>query len=199
MTLSCEKAFVVVDVIRDDVSSKTRGVDAFSLALIRSERQIRRIFTNIVFQATAFERSQAQVPKLREVLAKRRNLYFHHFRVSFDELVGIPISTLVDNFPHLSGRMDEATSFRNKIFHGQLTGRGLSTAELLSLENDIRTWCLNLSDGAHERFGYDGFAGDTSFTKSGRQDISQLVDRKIGSVDDYRTFLIQLEKKGRAR
>ncbi|WP_311272276.1 MULTISPECIES: hypothetical protein [unclassified Rhizobium] len=191
MTKSCEAAFAVVDLIRKDDASRTRGVDAFCLALIRSERQIRRIFTNLVFQSSAFDRHN--VPKLRETLGKRKRLFFRHFQISFKELVDIPISDLIADFERLSIRMIEATEYRNKLFHGQLTGGSLTTSYLLSLEDDIRAWCYSLSDRSHERFGYDGFAGSTSFMKTGRSELSLLVSQKIPSVEDYAAFLVRLE------
>jgi hypothetical protein len=85
MTASCEKAFAVIDTIRNDQNSSTQGVDAFSLALIRSERQIRRVFTNLVFQASAFERKD--IDRLKNTLTSRRYLYFRHFKVAVEELV----------------------------------------------------------------------------------------------------------------
>ena len=193
MTKSCEDAFAVVDLIRSDKASRTYGVDAFSLALIRSERQIRRIFTNLIFQAEAFDRQN--VPDLRKTLGKRKRLFFRHFQLGFKEIIDIPISDLVADFDRLSNRMIEATKYRNKLFHGQLTGDSLTTALLLSMEDDIRAWCYSLSDRSHERFGYDGFAGDTSFKKTDRSELSLAVSQKISSVEDYAAFLKRLEAK----
>lgn len=197
MTESCEKAFAVIDAIRNDQNSRTRGVDAFSLALIRSERQIRRIFTNLVFQGSAFERKH--VDDLKNTLTNRRYLYFRHFRVAFQELVGIPIADLVADYDRLSKRLEAAEAYRNKLFHGQLTGDSLTTSRLLLLEDDIRAWCFTLSDNAHERFGYDGFSGGTSFIKNGRHEISGAIDKKITSIETYEAFLKGLEDRREKR
>ncbi|CAN7445923.1 hypothetical protein LJR255_002879 [Pararhizobium sp. LjRoot255] len=197
MTKSCENAFAIVDLIRNDEASGTCGVDAFSLALIRSERQIRRVFTNLVFQASAFERKD--VNELKDTLAKRKRLYFRHFKVAFEQLIGIPISALVVDFDRLSDRMEEAAKYRNKLFHGQLTGDSLTTSRLLSLEDDVRAWCLSLSDSSNERFGYDGFAGSTSFVKNGKPEISKIVDQRISSIGAYGAFLKELEGKAQRK
>lgn len=197
MTESCEKAFAVVDQIRIDNESSTRGVDAFSLALIRSERQIRRIFTNLVFQASAFGRKD--VNDLKNTLTSRRHLYFRHFMVAFEGLVGIPISDLVADYDRLSKQLEVAEGYRNKLFHGQLTGDSLTTDCLLSLEGDVRAWCYSLADNAHERFGYDGFSGGTSFIKNDRPKISDAIDKKITSIDTYDAFLKELEGPRRKR
>lgn len=193
VTKSCEEAFAVVDAIRDDRESRTRGVDAFALALIRSERQIRRIFTNVVYQASAFER--AHVCELNEALSQRRRLYFQNFQNAFAKLIGVAISELIADYSRLGQRLIEAKAYRDKLFHGQLTGDSLTTEHLLLLEDDIRLWCVNLSDGAQARFGYDGFEGDTSFVKTGRAEITAAVDMKIASIEDYREFLVALEAR----
>lgn len=193
MTKECDDTFVVIDTIRNDVSSKTRGVDAFSLAWIRAERQIRRLLTSLVFQSSSFD--QADVPQLMEALAKSRPyIYFRHFKASFQELVAVQIANLVTDYARLDGRMDEAWKYRQKIFHGQLTNDRLTTGDLLALEDDIRIWCKNLADGAQARFGYDGFSGKSSFEKRGRADIVALVDAKIKSVAEYQAFLKALAR-----
>lgn len=191
MTASCKNAFAIIDAIRDDPNSRTQGVDAFSLALIRSERQIRRLFTNLVFQASAFEHKD--IDGLKNTLTSRRHLYFRHFKMAFEELVGIPISDLVANYDRFSKQLEVAAGHRNKLFHGQLTGNSLTTSCLLSLEDDIRAWCYSLADNAHESFGYDGFSGGTSFIKNGRQEISDAIDKKITSIETYDAFLERLE------
>ncbi len=193
MTTSFENAFAIIDVIREDEASTTRGVDALSLALLRSERQIRRLFTSLVFQASAFERKD--VDTLKDILAKKKRQYFRHFRISFEELVGIPISALVNDFDRLSDKMDLVGAYRNKLFHGQLTGDSLTTKHLLALEDDIPAWCGNLSDGAYQRFIYDGFEGSTSFTKRNTPEITKTIDEKLTSIGDYRAFLKELEGK----
>ncbi|RVN37949.1 hypothetical protein [Sinorhizobium meliloti] len=131
---------------------------------------------------------------MKTIMAARRGLYFSNFMRAFDEL-GLPsIPVVVDNFEVLSARMAEATRYRNKIFHGQLTGVSLDTERLLSLEADVRGWCKSLAVGADARFGYDGFYGFTSFFKGDRTEIIEAVDVKLKSLDDYDGLLRQLER-----
>jgi hypothetical protein len=92
-----------------------------------------------------------------------------------------------------------AEGYRNKLFHGQLTGDSLTTDRLLSLEGDVRAWCYSFSDNAHKRFGYDGFSGGTSFIKTNRPNISDAVDKKITSIAAYDTFLKELEGRHKKR
>ena len=148
MTDACDETFKIVDEIRK-TESRTKGVDAFSLAWIRAERQIRRLLTSLVFQAKVFDESHT--PALVKTLQdkKRPYLYFSHFRDSIFALAAIPIGDLVGkDYVRLNERMNEAWKYRQKIFHGLLTGDRLTTGELLSLEDDIRAWCKNLSNGA---------------------------------------------------
>jgi len=49
-------------------------VDPFALALLKAERQMRRLFTHLVYQSSAFDR--ADVCSLRDVLVENRNIYF---------------------------------------------------------------------------------------------------------------------------
>ena len=51
--MSCEQEFQTVDlIVKSD--AETRGVDAFALSLIKAERQIRKLFTYLMFQFPAF-------------------------------------------------------------------------------------------------------------------------------------------------
>lgn len=186
MTEGCDIAFRVVEIIAETQQSRTQGLDAFSLSLIRCEGQLRRLFTNLVFQASAFDRTH--VDQLKAALAARSTIYFRHFKIGIEELSGVALSELVNDFDSLSERLAVATGYRNKLFHGQLTGSSLQTDELLSIARDIRLWCGRLSDGAEVRFGYDGFSG-SSFCKRGIDDMTRSVDARIASVADYETLL----------
>ncbi len=192
MTNACDEAFRIVEAVGQDRRSRTRGLDAFSLSLIRCEGQLRRIFTSLVFQASAFERPD--VDTLRSALAARSTIYFKHFKIGIPDLVGIGIEELIGDFALLDARLTEATLHRNKLFHGQLTDSSLGTEQLLSMAHDIRTWRERLSDGAQERFGYDGFSG-SSFRKRGVDEITGSVDAKITSLADYKAFLANLPSR----
>ena len=58
-------------------SAESRGVAAFALSVIKAERQIRKLFTHLVFQAPAFD--SADIQNLRKVLADNRDVYFEGF------------------------------------------------------------------------------------------------------------------------
>jgi predicted nucleic acid-binding Zn ribbon protein len=71
MTESCDNAFRVVETLAETQRSRTGGVDAFSLSLIRCESQLRRLFTSLVFQGSAFDRTHVDQLKAALVLGRR--------------------------------------------------------------------------------------------------------------------------------
>jgi hypothetical protein len=161
--MSVAQEFATVDVLLAS-SAETRGVDAFALALLKAERQIRRLFTFLVYQSPAF--GPRDVPELRATLGSDRFVYFNGFIRGIDLLCQCSIESLVGNeYSRLRARLDECTEYRGKIFHGQLTDRYLTREELVALVVDIREWCDRLATGAGDEFGYDGFRRG-SFTKS---------------------------------
>jgi hypothetical protein len=79
--MNYEAEFKTVDLIMQS-SAKTRGVDAFALALIKAERQIRKLFTHLIYQFPCFGASNVRT--LRETLAANRRVYFAGFVNGFD-------------------------------------------------------------------------------------------------------------------
>jgi hypothetical protein len=59
-------------------------VDAFVLSLIKAERQVRKLFTHLVYQYPAFGGSD--VSPLREALVASRRVYFEGFVAGLDAL-----------------------------------------------------------------------------------------------------------------
>lgn len=178
--------FKTVDLIIES-ETETLGVDAFALALIKAERQVRRLLTHLIFQFPCFE--ERDIPTLREALGASRRVYFDGFEKGINALSPTLTSEMIGaEYPLLNIQLKEAIDHRNKIFHGQLTSRGLSRDDLLSYVENIRSWCQSLAKGGLSEFGYDGFARD-SFRKSDRANIASRLRMQIGSIDDYRNFI----------
>jgi hypothetical protein len=188
MTAHYIEEFETVDLL---VKSKagTRGVDAFSLSLIKAERQIRKLVTHLVYQFPCF--GPSDVPNLRQTLYNNRCVYFDGFEKGFDALYPHSVSNLIGpEYQRLKDRIGEATGHRNKIFHGQLTSKCLSRADLEGYVDDIRAWCAALANGADGEFHYDGF-GRNSFRKAAAADLSKRLKVQIGSNADYEQFVVQ--------
>lgn len=184
--MSASSEFETVEIL---VSSKTAtlAVDAFALSLIKAEKQLRKLFTHLIFQMPCFTSSDIYL--LREMLADNKKIYFEGLENGIDSLTDVSIEQLVgEDYSALRERIGEAILHRNKIFHGQLTDKFLSREELLSLVNDIKKWCFLLAKGAMENFGYDGF-GRNSYQK--RSDVGVVIKykAKILNLDDYSNFI----------
>ena len=184
--MNIDKEFDTVDAVIES-KAHTFGVDAFALSLIKAERQARKLFTYVVYQFPSFSKKDVQA--LRETLENYRSIYFSEFLIGFDALYPKSIETLIGpDYKRLKARLDESTSYRNKIFHGQLTQKNLSRQELLSLVKDIRIWCESLGAAAVEELKYDGF-GRNSFRKSSNVDLWRRLKVEFKCVDDYKQFI----------
>jgi hypothetical protein len=69
MTADYATEFETVDIVIKS-GAETSGVDAFALALIKAERQIRKLVTHLVYQFPCF--GPSDVPSLRQALATSR-------------------------------------------------------------------------------------------------------------------------------
>jgi len=184
--MSTEEEFATVSLILGS-RAETRGVDAFALSLIKAERQTRKLVTHLVYQFPAF--GPSDVSALRGALGASHRVYFDGFLRGFDALYPRTIEALVGpDYARLEARLDEAIDHRNKIFHGQLTARSLSTQDLVDLVTDINLWCASLGAGAVAEVGYDGFERD-SFRKSAIPDLWKRYKMQFVSVADYQAFI----------
>lgn len=164
----------------------TRGVDAFALALIKAEKQMRRLVTHLVYQSPAF--GITDKPTLRDALESSKAVYFDGLEHGFDALYPTSVKGLIGGeYQRLSEQLCKARTYRNKIFHGQLTADGLSTAQLVGLVSGIRRWCEKLSDACYNEFGYEGFSN--SFRKSKLIGFHSKLQIRLDSVKDYKDFI----------
>ncbi len=158
-----QEQFKTVDLLLNS-TCETRGVDAFSLAVIKAERQIRRIFTHLLYQSSTF--SESDIPQLKEVLASNRGVDFKGSINGFNALYPRTIEEIFGEQYQLSfSAMRESVKYRNKLFHGQLTGKHLTRNELYDVILNIEQWCSTLAEKTREELGYDGFARN-SYQKS---------------------------------
>lgn len=189
--MSLFREFENIDILLNN-RTETTGVDCFSLAVIKLERQMRRLFTHSVFQFPCFTTSD--IPALRKALLNQKRAYFEGFIRGMDALHPQPVSQLVGaDYATLYPIVLRATEYRNKIFHGQLTTKALNTTELLSIVESIRDWCRLLGASTERYFGYAGFT--SSFRKA--PDLSFLSSYRatLSNIQDYEAFLVQHVKR----
>lgn len=180
------KEFETVDLIIGS-NAETLGIDAFALSLIKAERQIRKLFTFLVFQSPNFDCSH--IGELRETLAGNGGVYFKGFIDGINALSKHSVKDLVgEKHDSLLARLEEATLYRNKIFHGQLTSHYLEREDLMALVADIREWCELLAASADSKFGYDGFRRD-SFQKSSMPEIATRLKIEFADISSYKKLI----------
>ncbi|MBB6580362.1 hypothetical protein [Ralstonia solanacearum] len=92
--MSFTDEFAVVDLVLGS-QLPTRSVDAFALSVVKMDRQLRRLFTYLVFQSPAF--TLEHIGELRAVLGASRQAYFEGFERGFNALYQHPIEHLVGN------------------------------------------------------------------------------------------------------
>lgn len=178
--------FDTIDLLLNS-DAQTRAVDAFALAVIKIERQLRKIFTYLVYQAECF--GCDDVSELRNTLFLNKGIYFSQTESCFNALSAIPIEEMIGkDYECLRGRIQEAIGYRNKIFHGQLTQKNLTAIDLENLIVDMRRWSEILATTADQHFGYDGIKRN-SFHKAASADIHSLIKIKLTSIKDYAGLL----------
>lgn len=183
--MSIDSEFATVDLVAN-AGVATSGIDAFALSIIKAERQIRRLFTHIVFQCPAFTR--ADIPTLRTALWENKQCYFEGFERGIDGFLPMPLDQLVGvHYQPLRLSIDDAIEVRNKVFHGQLTNQSLSQPDLLVHVGNVRAWCQAIANAGTQAVGYDGFRRN-SFRK-GRVDVALTFKRTLPNVAEYRRFL----------
>ncbi|MNJ87958.1 hypothetical protein D3C87_54940 [compost metagenome] len=185
--------FQSVDLILNS-TFETRGVDAFALSLIKAERQIRKIFTFLVYQSAQI--NAHDISNLKRVLQENKQCYFEGFERGIDQISIKTVAEMIgERYGELRSQLEIATSYRNKIFHGQITGHSLQREDLVLLAQDIRTWCSLLSDACLSDFGFDGFLRN-SFRKS-EAEGHRFIRLSFNGVDDFAIFVAQQVQRRR--
>jgi len=180
-----EEEFKTVNALLNS-NFETRAIDAFVISLIKVERQIRRIFTFLIYQNEKYKIGD-QI-QLRDVLSRNKNLYFEHFIIGIDRCYFKTVSQVYgkeynSDLRALKGLRRE----RNKIFHGQLTDSNLSRNDLIDRVVLMKKWASNVARTFSLEIGYDGFARN-SYRKSKRK-LNIINTEKFGTIERYSAFL----------
>lgn len=188
MNTNLDEEFRPVDHILGS-DHRSRGVDAFTLTYLRAERQIRKLFTHLVFQSDAFDHGNSR--ELRQTLYQAPDVSFKKLATGIATLSDVTVPEMVGTeHNRLLAVLRQAKSYRDKLFHGQLPDQYVSTEEFIALEADIRAWCRLLAAGAEQAIGYDGFPD--SHRKGGRDEIIRRVTALLPSLEAYQKLLKRL-------
>jgi hypothetical protein len=153
--------FATVDLLLPS-KTFTGRTDAFILAWVKVEKQIRRIVTYLLYQFPAF----CSKDDIVRIIASSRSLYFDNFvrgfdalyRTPFDNIIGSSYAEFMENFARIR-------TYRNKILHGQLTGLALDAEQLQTEVELMRQWVTLVAEKMFAEIGYDGVAPN-AFRKS---------------------------------
>jgi len=182
--MNYDQDFATVNLILDS-DFETRGVDAFILSLIKAEKQMRRIFTYLIFQNPAYNPSH--YTDLRNTLAANKRIYFEGFIKGFNLISSKSLSEIYgENYVNDIAYLINFEKDRNKIFHGQITSIGLKRDDLISRVNHIKKWCKNLADKIDNEIGYDGFGDSLRKSKS---KLELKNEDRFDTFEKYANFL----------
>jgi hypothetical protein len=138
----------------------TRRVDALLLAWIKYEKQLRRLFSFLVYQHPQV--NQTTVESIVSALVANNKLYPETFIKGIKELK-------VASIPHLLGARHAALEqevrrikgYRNKLMHGQITGQKITSRQIERDVHFLIEWVATLAAAADAEFGYDGIRRNT--------------------------------------
>jgi hypothetical protein len=165
----------------------TRRTDALVLSWVKMEKQLRRLFSYLVFQNPAF--SKGDQGALVKVFVENKNLYSHTFIRCFDALSTTKVRGLVGpRYSHYQTQFARIKKYRNKIMHGQITGENLQSPQLEKDVRLLRDWIQALADGAQNALGYDGIARNT-FLKAKSGKALPSIAYPFSSVPDFKKWL----------
>ena len=187
--MSYDREFETIDILLASKSAETRGVDAFALCIIKMERQSAGCSLSASF---SFRANDASIPELKAALTDE-HIYYEGFIKGFEALHPKSIADLVgSDHSGLQRLLAVIKELRNKIFHGQITGRELSRETLIDYVRGLQRWCRLLGEGAHRYFGYEGF--DNSFQKSSDVTLAFRYKFSLTGVTDYKNLLKTLRR-----
>jgi len=186
-----EEEFATVILIANS-DCRTRGLDSLLLAWTKYEKQLRKLFCFLVYQHPDIGTSE--IGDVVEALAQNRWLYPRTFIAAVEALgVGSIQSLIGTDYEELATQLERIQKYRNKLVHGQVTGLGLATEDLLEDVNHIAAWMTALASGAQRKFGYDGLRRD-SFVQAKGTDIIAVAKYPFASASEFKAWLTEVSK-----
>ena len=121
---------------------------------------MRRLFRFFVFQHPKI--TEEQLDAVIAAFADNDKLYPETFISAIKQLGVTPIPDLLgDSYARLWPEIERIRRYRNKIMHGQNTGKNIKSP---TLERDVMylvEWISLLAEAANRSFGYDGLKRNT--------------------------------------
>ena len=193
MTKGFDEDFSTVRLLVES-DTKTGRTDAFIIAYAKLERQARRVFTYMIYQYPVF--GIGNYRQIVGAIASKIYLDFPQFVKGFDALYPVSIESIVGNSlytPFMGTDFPRIKGYRNKIIHGQLTGKSLNANDLKKEIDIISNWCSKLAESMITEVGFDGFSD--SIRKNIRKNLATKYRITVSSAQELNTFIETHMKK----
>lgn len=171
--------FQTVDYLLDS-SYKSKTTDAFILAYVKFEKQMRRIVFFLLRKRGISQKL------LREFLSENDKLNYQTFKNYFDRLHTRPFfDVLNEQIGNGKGKamwktIERYRTDRSKIFHGLLTESGLEEPDLRKRIDNLREWCESVGEAMEKEIGYDGLRrSPASSNEKGAQRFSGQTSEEL--------------------
>jgi hypothetical protein len=180
--------------------AETRRVDALLLSWVKYEKQLRRLFCFLVFQHPDMGQKE-EIDKIIAVIAANNQLFPETLIAGIKELGVKPVNDLLGaRWIVLSKELERIKDYRNKLIHGQMTGRGLSSDYL---ERDVIVmvdWIHSLGEAARNEYGYDGIGRNTyrHAKARGTQIVQKYPFKTSGEFEKWLKDLSKTVNKAKA-
>lgn len=168
------------------LEAKTRRVDAFILTWVKFEKQARRLFSFLILQNQAFDEPAREA--VMAAIGADRNLDPRVMLAGIESLAGRTMEQLMGPaHARLRPALRRIQGYRNKIFHGQLTGQRLGSARLEADVAQMIEWIAALADVGAQEFGYDGLERNTG--RLARLRPPQNIHHPFQTPAEFNTWL----------
>ena len=159
LPLSLQGEFATVDALWD-CNGMTKRVDALLLCWIKYEKQLRRLFSFLVYQHPYI--TKATVESIISVLVNNNKLYPKTFMKGIEELKVASVPQLLGTkYAKLEPEIQRINGYRNKLMHGQITGQNITSRQIERDVHHLIDWVATLATAADAEFGYDGIRRNT--------------------------------------
>lgn len=156
---SLKAEFATVEALWDS-DGTTRRVDALLLCWVKYEKQLRRLFSFLVYQHPKV--TEKTIESIVSVMVENNKLYPETFERGIKALGVSGVQKLVgEKHKSLSTELTRIKKYRNKLMHGQITGQKISSYQIEKDVVILIDWVSALGSGAKQEFGYDGVQRNT--------------------------------------
>lgn len=165
----------------------TRRTDALVLSWVKVEKQLRRLFSFLVYQNPAFSKSD-QIALVKVFVANRR-LYWESFIRCIDAHGPVTVRQLIGaEYDQCIKGLERIRDYRNKILHGQISGQNITSGQLEKDMHFLRRWIEQLASAAQASLGYDGI-GRNTFHKAKEKGSNPRRQYPFSTVKDFEKWL----------